>query len=482
VRRLLLLFAALLVAAALAPAAAANSNLLVGVDEDGFKTEPAAAARDARRLGLRAFRITLLWTSGRRVPSARETALLRRTVRTARGLRPVLAVYAQRAVDAPTTEARREQYCAFVRSALARVRGLEDVVIWNEPNKSYFWRPQFHDDGTSAAPAAYEALLARCWDALHSFRPNVRLVAPATSPRGNDEPDAVSNISHSPGAFIRKLGRAYRASGRRQPILDVVGHHAHGLTAAEAPATAHPGTAIAEGDLGKLIGELKDAFGGTGQPYPGHCAAERCVPIWFLEAGYQTIPDAAKRQLYTDSENEPRPVPDEGSGIDQAEQILAGLRLAYCQPYVEAYFNFLLWDERSLAGWQSAPFWIDRTPKGSYAAFREAIREVNERRVDCGRVKKEAPAAISTEPPPPPAPATTETAHGTSQTSTSTAPEPQGTEPSTTETATTGPLAAPNGRPNQDSGGTGWRLLIGAAVLAGAGGALALAWRRRRPQ
>jgi hypothetical protein len=447
---------------ALAPAASAGRDLFVGVDEDGFKTDPAAATSDARRLGLRAFRITLLWSPGRSRVSASESEEVLRAVRTAVALRPVLAVYAQKPTDAPTTGARREQYCGFVRSALARVPSLNDVVIWNEPNKSFFWRPQFDETGTSVAPAAYEALLARCWDALHSLRPTVNVIGPATSPRGNDDPNAVSNVSHSPAAFIRKLGQAYRASGRRQPILDTIGQHVHGLTSAEAPSQSHVGGTIAEGDLGKLVSALRAAFEGTGQAYPGHCISGKCAAIWYLEAGYQTEPDSAKRKLYTGEENEPRPVADKaaGSGPDQASQILAGIRLAYCQPFVEAYFNFLLWDERSLAGWQSAPYWIDRTPKDSFRAFKEAIREVNERRVDCGAVTRAAPAAVSTErPAPTPRPPTTGAA------------PPPSTAPGS---------SSRNVARAGENGNSAWKTLVVAVVLATAGVALTAAWWRRR--
>ena len=463
-------------AAALAPRASAARGLFVGVDEDGFKSEPAAAARDARRLGLSAFRITLLWAPGRRRVTSHESAVLRRAVAATHGLRPVLAVYAQKALDAPTTAERRGEYCSFVRSALARVPRLNDVVIWNEPNKSFFWRPQFNEDGTSAAPAAYEALLARCWDALHSLRSTVNMIGPATAPRGNDDPNAVSNVSHSPATFIRKLGHAYRASGRRQRIVDTIGHHVHGLSAAEAPSASHVDGMIEQGDLGRLLTALRDAFSGTAQPYPGHCVSEHCVPIWYLEAGFQTTPDQAKRGLYTDRENEPRPLPDEaeGEGPDQAGQILAGIRLAYCQPFVEAYFNFLLWDERSLVGWQSAPYWVDRTPKDSFPAFKEAIREANERKVDCGTVEREAPTAVSTKPPPPPhapkpgAPRsrTTSTPHGT-------APPGAGTGASTS----TSSVAAATGAGGGD--GSGWKVLLAAALAAAAAGGAALTLLRR---
>ena len=127
-------------------------------------------------------------------------------------------------------------------------------MIWNEPNSSRFWRPQFGPDGTSLAPAAYEALLARCWDVLHAARPSVNVIA-ASSPRGNDNPAASSNVSHSPVNFYLKLGDAYRASGRRLPIFDTVGHNPYPLTNAERPWVRHtrPAKTIAEGDYDKLM-------------------------------------------------------------------------------------------------------------------------------------------------------------------------------------------------------------------------------------
>ena len=42
-----------------------------------------------------------------------------------------------------------------------------------------------------------------------------------------------------------------------------------------------------------------------------------------------------------------------------------------------------LWDEPDLGRWQSAPLWANRTPKASYATFKEVIAEVNSHSVDC---------------------------------------------------------------------------------------------------
>jgi hypothetical protein len=382
-------------------AAQAKPGLLVGVTEDGLKFEPAAALEDARDLGFGAFRITLLWRPGLTEPTAAQAAELDRATGRAADVDIVLSVFGERAVYAPTTAARQDEYCGFLEQIVRRYEPIRYVSIWNEPNKTFFWTPQFNPDGSSAAPQGYAALLARCWDVLHQARSDVQVIAPTTAPRGNDNPNAVSNVSHSPTAFVRELGRAYRASGRDAPIFDVVGHHVHAIHSAERPWRKHPGSGVTQGDLEKLQAAFSAAFGGTAQPVPGRCVNGKCVPVWWLEAGYQTKPDRVKASLYTGFEISPRPLPDSTGGVmletlpdssslapDQATQIVSALRLAYCQPHVEAFFNFLLWDEQRLEGWQSAPYWFDRTPKGSFAAFRRAIREVSEGDVECDRVDR----------------------------------------------------------------------------------------------
>ena len=391
-----------------AGAAHAKPGLLVGVTEDGLKLEPDAALEDARELGIGAFRITLRWRPGLAAPTPAQAEELERAAAAPSDVEIVLSVFGERAVHAPTTAERQEEYCGFLEEIVRRYERIRYVGIWNEPNKTFFWSPQFNPDGSSAAPRAYAALLARCWDVLHEARSDVRVIAPTTAPRGNDNPMAVSNVSHSPTRFIRELGRAYRESGREAPTFDIVGHHVHGIHAAERPWRRHPGSGITQGDLAKLEEAFATAFDGTAQPVPGRCVDEKCVPVWWLEAGYQTKPDKDKASLYTGFEISPRPLPDSTGDVvldplpdssslapDQATQIVSALRLAYCQPHVEAFFNFLLWDEARLEGWQSAPHWVDRTPKGSYSAFRTAIREVTQGEVECGTVRR-AVAAEST--------------------------------------------------------------------------------------
>jgi hypothetical protein len=245
----------------------------------------------------------LRWVPGESDLNAQGVTEVATAVPGTSGLRLVLAVYGS-PTSAPQDDSSRTQFCTYARNAVARFPTINDVVIWNEPNVSSFWRPQFNPDNSSAAPADYEALLARCWDVLHAFRPGINVVGPATSPRGNDNPNAASNISHSPVSFIKQMGVAFRASGRSERLFDTVGQHVYQNSFRERPFLIHTvGTVIAEGDSNKLVQTLEDAFAGTAQPVPGPGCDVSCVPIWYLESGFQTVVPPEKAGYYTGTEN-----------------------------------------------------------------------------------------------------------------------------------------------------------------------------------
>ena len=345
---LVLLLAALV---AVEPARA-GPGLLVGIADDGIKwaPRPDSILAEVTDLRLDAMRVTLDWRPGRRNLSAQDHTALRRTVAAdPHGVRVVLAVYG-RAADAPRGPRAREDYCRFVRNALLRYEEISDVVVWNEANSDTFWRPQ------ADAPAAYAALLARCWDLLHAAVPEVNVV---TTTAG----------SHDPAAFIRGLGAAYRASGRTRPLFDTAGHNPYPRHPDE-PTTARHAVYVGQGDYERIVGVLDAAFSGTAQP---------AAPIWYLENGFQTAVGRTRRLLYAGRESVVRTVSPEG----QAAQLAAALRLASCQPRVAAFFNFLLVDEQRLGGWQSGLLWADWQRKPAFAAYRTAIEEVRRGSVDC---------------------------------------------------------------------------------------------------
>jgi hypothetical protein len=383
-----------LAALAIVRPAGAAPGMLVGARDDGLKWTTGPTVAVARDLGLRALGITLGWQPGQVDLFPNDANALNRAVVQAGDIRVVVAIFTNQG-QAPVDQVGREQYCTYVGRLITRFPQINDVVIWNEPNLRFFWRPQYDGAGASQAPARYVELLARCWDVLHELRPSVNVVAPATSVWGNDNPNAFSNVSHSPGMFIKGMGAAYRASGRTRPLFDTFGHHPYPARSNERPWATHSDEQIVSlGDIDRFLGLLREAFDGTGQRLP-----EDGLPIWYLETGYQTQIDEQKQGLYSGVETWPGSLPDfvpqapavkppdESPAPDQATQLADTLRMTYCQPYISAVFNFLLRDETNLEGWQSGVLWADGSRKDSYDTFRSVVREVNEGRVDCKQLE-----------------------------------------------------------------------------------------------
>src|SRR5262249_27604243 len=206
---------------------------------------------------------TLQWTSGETALTTADRAGIGNAVSAASSFRIVLSVYGAAGSDVPVDGTARNAYCSYVADALGRDPSIRDVRIWNEPNKRLFWNAA--RTGQADAPAQYAALLATCYDSLHASVPGVNVIGLALSSTGND-----NATSSSPGAFIRGVGDAYRASGRAAPLMDTVGFHPYPLSSSERPWVQHIGEkTIAEGDWNKLMYNLWLAFNGTGQALPG---------------------------------------------------------------------------------------------------------------------------------------------------------------------------------------------------------------------
>jgi hypothetical protein len=350
------LLVALFVAIVVAPAAAASQGLLVGVDDDSLKWygHTSSLLSIYSDLGVGAVRVTLDWAPGETFPTGTSRTELQRVAGAAQRMRVVLAVTGP-ATAPPLDDAGRASYCGFVANVLQRYPWIHDIAVWTEPNSSKFWQPR------KGSAAAYEALLATCWDTLHALQPGVNVIA-TSAPHAK------------PGRWYEQIGKAYRASGRTLPILDTVGHNAYPETSAEPPDAVHHGNSIDEGDLDRLLAALHKAFDGTGQAAPG----SRGVTVWYLEDGFQSTPPDGDG-LYTGTETDKQAV----SESVQAAQLVAALDLAYCQPAVGGFFNFELRDESSLSGWQSGLLRPDWSPKPAYLAYLQAIAAVRAGTVSC---------------------------------------------------------------------------------------------------
>ena len=93
------------------------------------------------------------------------------------GVHVVLALYARPGrVHSPAAFC---GWAALVASTVAQW-GINDFIVWNEPNTALYWSPQ-----NAKSPAAYEALLATCYDAIHAADPNAKVIGFGLSPRSN---------------------------------------------------------------------------------------------------------------------------------------------------------------------------------------------------------------------------------------------------------------------------------------------------------
>ena len=203
------------------------------------------------------------------------------------------------------------------------------------------------------------------------------MIGVGLSPRGADRPHGI-RPTHSPTTFIRDLGRAYRASGRRRPLMDAFAIHPYMLKPKVPPTVAHPRTTqITLADYPKLVTLLDEAFRGT--PQRG-----RTLPILYAEFGVQTVVPDSKLSAYRPGTN---PTAEEGvSPATQAAYYRTALALAYCQPTVKGLFIFHTFDESNLNGWQSGLYYADRTPKPSVRGFRRAVADLREGKLtNCGR-------------------------------------------------------------------------------------------------
>jgi hypothetical protein len=370
--RLLLPLAVVFAVAAARPASVESTHLkiIVGVTDDTAKwmVRQDGIVGVHRDLRLMAVRVTIPWRPGQLRPTKLQQIYLHRIARMVQlNDRIVLAVH-NRARFAPVTSKARNQYCSFLLGVLRRIPLIHDVEIWNEANSPSYW-PQ------PGGAATYAALLARCYDVLHS-RPGPVNVVSSTASR------------HDPTGFVFALGDAYRARGRSRPLFDTFGHNPYPENSAEPPWVLHDDSdLIGEGDYETLMNVLQTAFEDTGQPPPG----TRGVTIWYVEDGFQTVPPRDKRRFYRGRENDshalPAVVARGAEGPDQPTQLHDAILLAYCQPAVSAFFNFELLDEDKLGGWQSGLLWRDGTRKPSYDVFKAAIAEVRRRDTDCKKVR-----------------------------------------------------------------------------------------------
>jgi hypothetical protein len=357
-------------ALALAPAAhAGGPAMVVGGTEDAVKQPTLAAAKAQMDLlalaGLDAGRVTQTWTTGETAPTDGELQVLRNVAQAAQldGVRVVISISNQGSRWTPLSDEAQADFTAYAAAVAAALPSVHELIVGNEPNLNRYWMPQYGLDGEDVAAPAYEALLAKTYDAIKAVAPTDLVYGGGVSPRGIDRPNT-GRDTHSPTTFIPDMGAAYKASGRTLPIMDGFAFHPYGDNSSQPPATPHTGTSIGLGDYDKLVGLLGQAFDGTAQ-------LGSTLPIIYDEYGVETQIPSPKTRLYTGREPTTTKPVDEKT---QAAYYTQAIDLAFCQPNVRGIFLFHTIDENDLDRWQSGLYYANGTPKSSLPAVRLAAQ------------------------------------------------------------------------------------------------------------
>ncbi len=340
--------------------------MLYGVADDTGKYADDSGAAFYGRLaatGLRADRFTVTWN-----PSAPmtipEKAFLDRAVPEAglHGVQIAMSVRPARAGAIGGSLVQAKKFAAYLALVARTYRSVKIFVVANEPNQPRFWQPQF-SKGQSVAGVDYEHVLAFAYDALKKVDRSIKVAGGGLSGRGNDDPHAASNSSTSPLRFLYDMGRAYRASKRTKPIMDLLSFHPYPRSSLDSLQKGLDWPMAGYANLNRVKQGLWDAFSGTKQP-----TTDTGLGILIDEVGWQVRVDStAPDSLYTGSENVP--VASEAHQADVYEQLV---KATACDSSVKALFFLPFIDETSLSGFQSGLLRADGSERPSYTAGKAA--------------------------------------------------------------------------------------------------------------
>jgi hypothetical protein len=352
--------------AALVLAAPGQAAINVGVADDhpvGQADGGAAFFALMSDVGLKEVRLSVLWDASQPttiVNQAEIAAVL--PVATLRGVNVVFSVapLKARSIGVPGANA---QFVAFVEQVARTFPTVKNIIVGNEPNQPRFWQPQFDSRGRNVSGAAYQGLLAASYDTLKAVDPTINVIGVGLSPRGNDNPRASGNISTSPVKFLQGMGAAYRASGRRKPLMDQFAYHPYPRKDTDGLTVGYPWPNAGVTNFDRVKQAFWDAFGGTAQR-----TFEQGLRVKLDEVGWQVgvtpgLPYFGSESISPTTE------------AAQAGIYASLLRYVACDPAVDSVLFFGMQDEPNLDRWQAGLVRADGTPRLSYDAVKATIAE-----------------------------------------------------------------------------------------------------------
>ena len=365
------------------------SALDVGVTEDEGNTNPDFVYATLQDLGMTTNVMSIRWDplDPLGLPANFEDIKAAASVAAARGVSIILATYQEKNTGitdtphAPTVFAQWLQRVAQECPLCTR-----KVIVLNEPNLQFFFKPTFDGSCRPSSPAAYAQVLAAGYDALKALDPTIRVYGLGLSPRGNDNCNAVSNVSLSPVYFLAELGKAYKAMGRTKPLMDALSFHPYPSANDQGPSVGYRWPNVGVPNLDRLKQAFYDAFAGTAQPLigvdsptvrvtGGATAARATIATdeYGIQVETQTLSlSGVNNAGYTQSEN----VPTVTEAM-QAEWYADVIARYACDPSVETVNFFHLRDEADRRRFQSGLLRIDGSRRPSYDAVKQSIAANN---------------------------------------------------------------------------------------------------------
>jgi hypothetical protein len=217
-------------------------------------------------------------------------------------------------------------------------------------------------------------LLAGAYDELKAVDARIRVIGGALAPRGNDDPlRPISAIS--PVRCIRDLGRAYRATGRKRPLMDEFDFHPLPLSARHSPAVGYEWPNAGVPNLDRIRQAIWDAFAGTAQPTfaePGVPVVAKPLRLRLSEVGWQVGVARGLEGAYSGTETVP--TTDEQT---QAAIYEALVPFFACDRTVKSLLFFPFIDERRLEGWQSGLVRADGSVRPAFSHVQSAIHSAS---------------------------------------------------------------------------------------------------------
>ena len=258
-----------------------------------------------------------------------------------------------------------DQFGAFARAVAGRYRGgfdpdgeggdadLPAVAIWsvwNEPNISLFLQPQLAD-GVPYSPILYRRLYLAAQEAIASADAGAPILIGETAPtRGAD---GVDPIPFARGVLCldpdARVDPACQDGG-----IDAAGWATHPYgTGGTPPFEDPPGPGFVTFPSLANLESVLDAAAAAGQVEGG-------LPVYVTEYGVQSRPDPIGVPLQT-----------------QADYLSISERLAYADPRIASYAQYLLRDDprdrvpgQDFGGFESGLRFEDGGPKPSFDSFR----------------------------------------------------------------------------------------------------------------